>query len=308
MIFRKITDWKKWNHFVQNNEGSSFLNYSFWLDTYGVFPFLIKKIGFEIIDNYNIVGGISGIQIGFWKFAYIVFPSGPLFNSEISEVEKVSFFKWFFEHKSMNSKKIQFATELNLDLYYKNLNKGKSIKLVYLNSGNNLILMKDSEQQQLIEFKTKVRRDINVSLRKGLDLVKVVNTTDLKKVYDLFKQNSLDAGYKIRPYWFYKKSWIKSLSDGQSIFFMAMKDSQVKGAIWLIDCGKRLHYVMGGTIKEKPDLYVGYFLQWHAIKLSISKQYLTYNISVGGSQGVRQFKSDFGSTEFNPNKYYYIKN
>jgi lipid II:glycine glycyltransferase (peptidoglycan interpeptide bridge formation enzyme) len=241
------------------------------------------------------MGGFSGIKIGFWKFSYIVFPAGPLFNSNITEVEKFSFFKWFLEYKLKNSRKIQFATEVNLDLYYKNLNKGKSIRFVYLNSGFNLIPLFENEQEQLINFKTKVRRDINASLRKGMNLVQVVNTADLKKVYDVFKLNSLEAGYKIRPYWFYRKSWIESLNEGQSIFFMAMKDNQIKGAIWLIDCGKRLHYVMGGTVKEKPDLYVGYFLQWHAIKLSLSKKYTTYNISVGGSEGVKQFKSDFGA-------------
>ena len=87
---------------------------------------------------------------------------------------------------------------------------------------------------------------------------------------------------------------------------MAIKDGQIKGAIWLIDCGKRLNYVMGGTIKEKPRLDVGYFLHWNAIKLSIDSNFLTYNISTGGSESVKKFKEDFGSIEINPN-YYYIK-
>jgi len=97
-----------------------------------------------------------------------------------------------------------------------------------------------------------VRRNINASLRRGLDVKQLDNERDLIKVYDVFKQNSIAANYKIRPFWFYKQSWIESLKSGQSIFLMAVKDSQIKGAIWLIDCGNRLHNVMGGTIKEKP--------------------------------------------------------
>jgi hypothetical protein len=306
MIFRKIVDWNKWDGYIQNKKDSSFLNYSFWLNTYIVLPFLIKKIGFEIIVDNRIVGGIVGIKIGFGKFSYIIFPAGPLFNAEIRLLEKNSFFEFFFKDRSLKAKKIQFASEFDLITYNKNLHIGKAVKFVYLNSGYNLILLNETENEQLVNFKSKVRRDINASLRKGLELEKVVNESDLVNVYNVFKQNAIESNYKIRPYWFYKKSWIASLKSGQSIFFMAMKDEQIKGAIWLIDCGKRLHYVMGGTIKEKPDLYVGYFLQWHAIKFSISKQYLTYNISVGGSEGVKQFKSDFGSFESFETKYYYI--
>jgi hypothetical protein len=308
MKFQKIDNWNKWDKYIQNKKESSFLNYSFWLNTYIVLPFLIKKIGFEIIVDNRTVGGIVGIKIGFGKFSYVIFPVGPLFNAEITLEEKNSFFEYFFKDRSLKAKKIQFASEFDLMAYNNNLQIGKAVKFVYLNSGYNLIFLNETEDEQLVNFKSKVRRDINASLRKGLELEKVANESDLVKVYNVFKQNAIESNYKIRPYWFYKKSWITSLKSGQSIFFMAMKDEQIKGAIWLIDSGKRLHYVMGGTIKEKPDLYVGYFLQWHAIKLSISKQYLTYNISVGGSQGVQQFKSDFGSSQFNPNKYYYVKN
>jgi hypothetical protein len=307
MIFQKIKDWNRWNRFIMNNEGASFLNYSFWLETYCVIPILIRKIGFELIDGNQIIGGISGVKIGFWKFSYIVFPAGPLFVSEITEVEKVSFFKLFFENRILNAKRIQFATDIKLFKYHYNLSMGKVIKFVYLNSGYNLISIKENEQEQLVHFKSKVRRDINASLRKGLDLIVVDNEIDLKTVYDVFKQNAIAANYKIRPYWFYKKSWIASLKSGQSIFLMAQKESQIKGAIWLIDCGKKLHYIMGGTVKEKPDLNVGYFLQWYAIKFSILRKYTTYNISVGGSDSVKQFKSDFGAEYVNQNLYLWMK-
>jgi hypothetical protein len=306
MKFQKIDNWNEWDEYIQNKKDSSFLNYSFWLNTYIVLPFLIRKIGFEIIVDDRIIGGIVGIKIGFGKFSYIIFPVGPLFNAEITVVEKNSFFEFFFKNRSLKAKKIQFASEFDLIAYNENLQIGKAVKFVYLNSGYNLIFLKETEEEQLVNFKSKVRRDINASLRKGLVFKQVVSESYLIKVYEVFKQNAIESNYKIRPYWFYKESWIASLNSGQSIFFMAMKDEQIKGAIWLIDCGKRLHYVMGGTIKEKPELYVGYFLQWQAIKLSISKKYLTYNISVGGSEGVKQFKSDFGSVEVNDNNFYYL--
>jgi hypothetical protein len=248
-----------------------------------------------------------GIKIGFGKFSYVIFPVGPLFNAEITLEEKNSFFEYFFKDRSLKAKKIQFASEFDLMAYNNNLQIGKAVKFVYLNSGYNLIFLNETEDEQLVNFKSKVRRDINASLRKGLDLIVVDNEIDLKTVYDVFKQNAIAANYKIRPYWFYKKSWIASLKSGQSIFLMAQKESQIKGAIWLIDCGKKLHYIMGGTVKEKPDLNVGYFLQWYAIKFSILRKYTTYNISVGGSDSVKQFKSDFGAEYVNQNLYLWMK-
>ena len=180
-----------------DNEGASFLSYSFWLETYCVLPLLIRKIGFEIIDGNRIIGGIAGIKIGFLKFSYIVFPAGPLFNAEITEVEKASFFKYFFENKSSEAKRIQFASEVDLIAYIKNLQVGKAFKFVYLNSGYNLISLRDTEQEQLNEFKAKVRRDVNASLRKGLDFKQVVSESELINVYYVFKQNSIEANYKM---------------------------------------------------------------------------------------------------------------
>ena len=45
--------------------------------------------------------------------------------------------------------------------------------------------------------------------------------------------------------------------------------------------------------KEKPDLKLGYLLHWELIKKSYELGYKGYNISMGGSKGVMEFKAKF---------------
>lgn len=49
----------------------------------------------------QIMGGTSGIKIGFEMFTFNVFPAYPFFNSDIRELD---FLNWFFSHEILNSK------------------------------------------------------------------------------------------------------------------------------------------------------------------------------------------------------------
>ena len=72
--------------------------------------------------------------------------------------------------------------------------------------------------------------------------------------------------------------------------------------------GNHYTYVLGGTKKEKPDVLAGHFLQWEAIKLSFEEKNDGYNISLGGSEGVMEFKNSFNNQQvFFKNGQYYLE-
>ncbi|HEU4495853.1 MAG TPA: hypothetical protein VFR70_02260, partial [Flavobacterium sp.] len=48
--------------------------------------------------------------------------------------------------------------------------------------------------------------------------------------------------------------------------------------------------------KEKPDLKTGYLIHWELIKKSFELGFSGYNISMGGSKGVVEFKSKFNTS------------
>ena len=96
--------------------------------------------------------------------------------------------------------------------------------------------------------------------------------------------------------------------DQRAKFIGAFKDGNLKGAALTIESGNYNTYILGGTKKEKPDLLVGHFLHWEAIKYSFSKNLSGYNISLGGSKGVVDFKNSYADEQifFENSKYHWI--
>jgi hypothetical protein len=86
-----------------------------------------------------------------------------------------------------------------------------------------------------------------------------------------------------------RKGFIKMLA--------AFKEDELKGAILLVKGGNYYTYILGGSKKEVPDLRTGDFLQWEAIKLAILEGLDGYNISLGGSKGVVEFKNSFNTEQ-----------
>jgi len=302
---RTSQEWELWDNFIYKLKFASFLSYSFWLNSYLIIPKLVRKVGFSLYFHGDIVGGISGIQLGFWPFQITIFPSGPFFLESVSENHRVSFLDSVLSNASIKySKIIQFASrkKIQIDQDFRN---GKKVRGIYLDVGTGLIRVEENEKSQLDSFKLKVKRDIKVSLNRNLTLKIVEEPEELYIVYNQFKKNALDNGYKIRPFWMYKKIWKKSLESKKSIFFLVYLNDQVKGAAWFIEAGEMFNYIMGGSSKEKPSLYVGYFIHWHIMKLSIERGYSCYNISIGGTKGVEAFKDDFGRAIVNSPSYQY---
>lgn len=304
---RTNAQWEQWDLFLKNRIDASFLGYSTWLETYHILPFLVKKEGFVAVMNGQIIGGITGVKFGFFKASIFISPAGFVFMESVSDLQKKELIENAVKSFFSNYLKVQLSSIFELSSLHENLKEGKKIKYLYLNPGQNIINLKSSINEQLLYFKSKLRRDINASLRKGLEIKVITQKEELPIVYELFKHNALSAGYSVRNYRYLKKPWEKGLKDKKFIFFLALKDGIPKGALWLIDCGKKLHYVMGGSKKEKPDLLIGYFLQYHAITLSIDLGYSSYNISLGGSEGVKKFKSDFEPIESFVSKNYFYE-
>ena len=296
---KTLKDWNLWDQFVQEAYCCSFLNYSFWLDTYKKY-FLKKKL-FLFFEANQLIGGAAALTLSIPFFKVWIFPASPyLLPEHLGRYSSVL-------AGLVSIAKRESVTVLQQSIPYvpnrldaaaleviQSGKKGKIVKKISHVAGLGKIDLPLETTELLQSMSAKARRDIRASGRKGLTLRMAANIEDLSNIYQLFLQNALEQGYKIRNWKAYSRPWLQSIRSGQSYFLMADLDGQLKGAIWLIDAGKHFTYVMGGTLKEKPDLLVGYFLQWEAMKLSINKGYDFYNISLGGSKGVNNFKDKFG--------------
>lgn len=191
-----------------------------------------------------------------------------------------------------------------------NAKHGHLFKYVYASNGLNWINVKgfSDAESKIMSLNSTVRRNIRNSYRKGLLLENMDTIEKLEKGYQLFIENSKRGNYSIRAWDDIKKSLIVLLDKGSLKMLGAYKSEELKGAILLIQAGNYFTYILGGSKKEVPDLRTGDFLQWEAIKLSIENGFDGYNISLGGSKGVVDFKNSFNTVPipFEQSKYYWV--
>lgn len=320
-IITKNPDYlKKWDNFVSNNENGSHLQLSTWLQSYSSYGFDYELFIAE--ENDEIIGGFGAVIAKVLFFKFYIIPYGPIVKEEYNAIV-------FQLLKSIPSRakelkccycQVSFPTFRKPTIlfeYYRDLHeigfvKGNLFKYVYSSNGLNwLDLAKyDSEDEILLDFKSSVRRDIRSAERKEHEIRFLKSEAEVKAAYDLCLENAKINNYSLRDWSSFKATIMELLENGNGKFIAAYKDNDLKGALFLVKAGNYYTYILGGTKKEKPDLLTGHLLQWEAIKLSFKENCDGYNISLGGSDGVKEFKSSFVTRQYSNNdaKYYVILN
>jgi lipid II:glycine glycyltransferase (peptidoglycan interpeptide bridge formation enzyme) len=296
---------EKWDDFVLNNSSGTYLQYSNWLDSYRPYGFSKEIIIGEEDDEICI--GYGAVIAKLFLFKFYIIPAGPIGkeNNEKHLEQIINFAKDRAEKQ--NCCYFQITLPLNVEsIYKKNLFKipniqflneavsGNLFRYVFSYNGLNWIdLSHGNLDAYLMSLSSKARRDIRSSERKNLICRKIKAEFDIKMSYDLFEDNAKRGNYSIRDWNSFGATLIALIKNGKGVMLGAYQGNILKGAIFLIDSGNYFTYVMGGTKKENPDVLAGYFLQWQAIQLSLKHNYLGYNISLGGSDGVVRFKKEF---------------
>ncbi len=312
IIFAKSkTEFTEWDNFVTNSPKGNHLVLSDWLNSF-------KSYGFEneiifIKENNEIVAGLGAVIAKFSFFKFYIIPYGPIFNisfeSKIlglletaikSSKEKSCCYFEITTPTTDSEKLAPYSYPSNLSLG-KDFKSGKLFKYVYAASGINLLDLtnynSDSAEDLLMSFSVRTRRDIRIGI-KNIDRIDTANSIEqIKAAYDLCILNAKQANYSIRDWESIRRTLSDMIVSKQGFFLMAYSGDTLVGSIFLIKAGKHLTYIFGGTKKEFGNIYPGYALQWEAIKLSLELRYDWYNISLGGSAGVKKFKGKFNTEE-----------
>ena len=108
----------------------------------------------------------------------------------------------------------------------------------------------------------------------------------------------------------FKNTIISLVEKGHAKFMVAVFDNQIKGASFIIKAANHYTYILGGTVKEKPDFLAGHFLHYAAIKLAFDEKLTGYNISLGGSTGVINLKNSYADEQiyYNQGQYHWVIN
>ncbi len=320
-IFTTDAGWlERWDHFVLNEDKGSHLILSDWLKSYNSYGF-----EFEVclaLDDDKIVGGFGAVVAKALMFRFYIVPFGPIASTHaqhiieplITEVRS----RAIFHNACYAHVTLPVSAQLNNHVYdplavqnvVKNIKEGHLFKYVYSGYGLNWVDLRGYENEDAIldGFRTYVRRNVRASLRKDLEMKFLESDDELKQGYELCLENADQNNYSLRDWNSFRPTLKNLIASGKGKFVAAFKDDQLKGCILLVKGGKYFTYILGGTVKEKPDLLVGHFLQWQAIKLSFENGYDGYNISLGGSPGILEFKSGYASDQiyFTDSKYHWI--
>lgn len=321
IVYTKDQYWlDKWDAFVTNDNCGSHLLLSDWVKSYQSYGFDYEFcIG---IKEDVIVGGYAVVIAKALVFKFFIVPFGPIvskgFKNQLNEFIETVPKRALYHNCCYCHINLAFSIVSNEHVCnsgyqlpaLSNAKEGHLFKYIYSSNGLNWInLNRYSDIDSiLMSLKPSVRRNIRNSYQKGLVFEEMNTIEKFEKGYHLFLENAKQGNYSIREWNDLKDCLLALLDKGHLKMLGAFKTEELKGAILLIKAGKYFTYILGGSKKEVPDLRTGDFLQWEAVKLSFQEGFDGYNISLGGSKGVIDFKNSFNTKQivFEKSKYYWI--
>jgi lipid II:glycine glycyltransferase (peptidoglycan interpeptide bridge formation enzyme) len=321
ILFTKDAKWlKKWDEYILKQNRGSHLLLSDWNKSFSSYGF-----SFEVgicVENDTICGGFTAIIAKALFFKFYIVPYGPIvsegyekqLDNLITTVPKrANYYNCCYAHITL-----PFSTTPNPHVYtilpelpaLKSAKEGHLFKFVYSSNGLNWVDFKNAtDEEALIDcFKVNMRRNIRSSERKELELKYLNSEEEIKLGYDLCLENAKNNNYSLREWPSFKETLINMVANGTAKFLGAFLENKIKGATLIIKSGNYYTYILGGTVKEKPDVLAGHFLQWQAIKLSFAEGLSGYNISLGGSSGVVQLKNNYADEQiiFEKSKHHWV--
>ena len=321
LISSNDKEWlEKWDDFVIKENVSSHLMLSDWNKSFESYGFDFEVV--VLLDGSSIIGGFSAViaKALFLKF-YIV-PFGPIvvgshflhLNDLIQKVnERAKKWNCCYCHISL-----PFSDEVNKHVIngkerldsLKNASLGHKFKYVYSAYGLNWKSVSEfqSEDELINSYRASVRRYIRSSLRKELKLIYAENKEDIKKGYDLCLMNARQNGYDLRDWNSFGNTLVEMVQSKKAKFLLAVNNDVIKGASLIIKAGNHYTYILGGSVKEKPDFLAGHFLHYNGSKIAWLEKLDGYNISLGGSVNVVNFKNSYADEQiyYENSKHYWV--
>ena len=321
---KEISLLHKWDEYIQNSERGLYNQLSDWILFYSNFGF-----DYELLlatENQQIVGGCVMVvaKAGLFKFAVV--PCGPIINKDQESAIDVLILKLkekavqlgccYFQISLpvLSDKSLATFADYSISNYPKNGfyytgNIGTKFKFVIPLYGMRLLDLRNSTIENLsANFSKNHKRNYQKALQNNLDFAFVNSPEQIKSAYSCFERNAKDKGYGLRDFKSMETMLTTLVDKGFAKIGICYHDQKIAGAIYVIKAGQRWIYINGGVLKEFQSLNVSVFMHAKIIEMSIATKLQSYDISVGGSKGVVQFKAGFGSQlyEFIPTRYFVL--
>lgn len=323
-FFTKEPHWlERWDLFLQQTERGLYNQLSDWIRAYEVYGFDYEL--FILTENDTIVGGCGIVIAKFSFFKFYTVPCGPVLVQEhenqidfiLTELKKNAkakgccYFQITLPIVAGTQPKLDYTLSADLQSKaYVTGNEGTKFKYVIPLYGMRLIDLEGKTITEILsKFSGNHKRNIKKAQAEGIRFELVSEPTMVEEAYQCIVNNANEKGFAVRSFESIKGTLFTYLEKDFAQIGVCLYQNQIISAIYTIKCGNRLIYISGGVVKEYQHLSPSHFMHYSMLNYSIEKNYKTYDISVGGSEGVIRFKEGFGSElfEFVPTKHWILK-
>lgn len=328
-IFTSESVWfDRWDDFLKNELRGTHLQNSNWLNTYKSYGFNIEL--FVIYNEHNeIFGGFMAVIAKKSIFKFYIIPQGPIVKSNYEFTLENCFQEIYKRSKMLNCCYAQFSIPISnnalisryvyMDSVRTQIPKlfrtGKKFNYIYSGYGMNWVDLSQFTdfQDYLNGLKSQVRRNIKLAFDRNDSTSHLSNSStqeELKDIYNLVTMNAQQFKYSVREFKDLSACLLNFLKEDLAVFQRVYYRSEIVSSGFSLRNSDHLIYLFGGTKRIVPDIKAGYLIHACNIKTSIKEGKRGYNISMGGSQGVREFKQKFNSQEiyFEEPHYYCVHN
>lgn len=156
---------------------------------------------------------------------------------------------------------------------------------------------RDWDEGMLATFDAAARRNVRLGLRSGLTARLAASGEELETAWRIIEANAAEQGYAVRRWSDFGRTLLDQVRKGQALVLTACLGERVLGCVYGVLAGRRLSYLLGGTVRTQGDLKVGHFTHWQAMKRAKALDLLGYDFTSGGSAGVMRFKHGFRPQE-----------
>jgi peptidoglycan pentaglycine glycine transferase (the first glycine) len=124
-----------------------------------------------------------------------------------------------------------------------------------------------TEEQLMADFHQKVRYNIRLAERKGVE-VRVGTRENVADFYKMIVETGIRDNFVVRSREYYEKVYDSLAPDHLRVFIAYYEDKPIAGTIAIL-YGNKCWYLYGASINEHRNLMPNYLLQWNMIKWAL---------------------------------------
>ena len=304
-------EFKDWDELILSTPNYLFFHSSTWAkvlnEAYGYKPLyftVFKKGGLSgvipIMEVNSFLTGKRGVSLPFTDYC------DPIVNGDIQFKDLLDYVIEYGKRRRWKSLELRGGFSLNSKITGNSQPETCNIipSLTYL---GHVIDLGENEEEIFYGFKDSARRNIKKANRQGVE-VGIFNSLDsVKEFYRLNCLTRRDHGLPPQPYSFFKSIYQHVIwKDYGFVVLASYQGKYIAGAVFF-HFGKKSFYKYGASDRKRQYLRANNLVMWEAIKWYSQNGYknLCFGKTEPENEGLRQFKSGWGTTEQQINYYRY---